>query len=86
VILPEGAERAEEALSVARGTAVRRALNEIRAEVGEERISRNEAAERVVRLVSDVDLQPVVQDDFPEEISEDDLGVVCWMVVLSAGR
>jgi hypothetical protein len=82
VILPGGAERAEEALSVARGTAVRRALNEIRDELAEERISRNEAAERVVRLVSDLGLQPVALDDFPEEIDEDDLGVVCWMAVI----
>ncbi len=82
VILPPGAERTEEALSVARGTAVRRALNEIRAEVLEERISRNEAAERLVHLVSDLGLQPVALNDFPEEIDEDDLGVVCWMAVL----
>lgn len=81
VILPEGAERAAEALSVARATAVRRSLNEIRTEVADERISRNEAAARVVALVEDLGLRPVAADDFPEEISEDDLGVVCWMVV-----
>ncbi len=82
MILPEGAERAAEALSVARGTAVRRALNEIRAAALEERISRNEAAERVVALVQETGLRPVSIDAFPEEISEDDLGVVCWMAVL----
>jgi superfamily II DNA or RNA helicase len=86
VILPEGAERAEEALSVARGTAVRRVLNEIRDEVREERISRNEAAERVVGLVGDLGLQPVTLEDFPREIDEDDLGVVCWMAVLPARK
>lgn len=85
VILPEGAERAGEALSVARGTAVRRALNEIRAEALEERISRNEAAARVVRLVDELGLQPVALDERPEEIGEDDLGVVCWMAVLPSG-
>ena len=47
-----------------------------------ERISRNEAAVRVVGLVSELGLQPVALDDFPEEIDEDDLGVVCWMAVL----
>jgi superfamily II DNA or RNA helicase len=82
VILPEGAEQAAEALSVTRGTAVRRALNEIRAETLEERISRNEAVARVVQLVTELGLQPVALDDFPEEITEDDLGVVCWMAVL----
>jgi hypothetical protein len=82
VILPEGAERAADALSVARGTAVRRGLNDIRAEVADERISPSEGAERVVRLVDELGLQPVALDDIPEPIDEDDLGVVCWMAVL----
>lgn len=82
VILPEGAELAEEALAVERSSAVRRALNEIRAELSEERISRNEAAARIVTLVQDLGLQPVSLGDLPEEIDEDDLGVVCWMAVL----
>jgi hypothetical protein len=86
VILPEGAERAAEALSVTRGTAVRRALNEVRAETLEESISRNEAVARVVQLVTELGLQPVALEDFPEEITEDDLGVVCWMAVLPAAR
>jgi aspartate aminotransferase-like enzyme len=67
---------------VTRGTAVRRALNEIRAETLEERISRNEAVAQVVRLVEELGLQPIALDDFPAEITEDDLGVVCWMAVL----
>ena len=59
VILPEGAERAADALAVERSSAVRRALNEIAAEAREERISRNEAARRVVELVDRLGLQPV---------------------------
>jgi hypothetical protein len=43
----------------------------------------NEAAEHLVRLVSDLGLQPVPLDDFPDEIDEDDLGIVCWIAVLS---
>lgn len=82
VILPEGAELADEALSVERGSAIRRALNEIRAEVTEERMSRNDAAARIVALVKDSGLQPVDVDDLPEPIDADDLGVVCWMAVL----
>jgi superfamily II DNA or RNA helicase len=82
IILPEGAERAADALSVARGTAVRRALNQIRADATDERISRNAAAAQIVQLVDDLGLRPVPADDFPEEITEDDLGVVCWMAVL----
>ena len=82
VILPEGAELADESLSIERGSAIRRALNEIRAEVTEDRISRNEAAAQIVALVKDSGLQPVAIDDLPEPIEADDLGVVCWMAVL----
>ncbi len=82
VVLPEGAERAEAALRVERSSAVRRALNEIWTETREERISRNEAAARVVELVERLGLQPVELEDLPEPITEDDLGVVCWMAVL----
>lgn len=82
VILPEGAEDAAEALAVERSSAVRRALNEIRAEVVEERISRNEAAQRVVRLVQELGLRPIEPEPLPEQIGPDDLGVVCWMAVL----
>jgi hypothetical protein len=83
IVLPDGAERAADALSVTRGTAVRRALNEIRAEVTNERISRNDAAVQIVQLVDDLGLRPLASEDLPEEIVEDDLGVVCWMAVLT---
>lgn len=82
VILPEGAERAADALAVERSSTVRRGLNEIAAEAREERISRNDAARRVVELVERVGLQSIALDDVPPVITEDDLGVVCWMAVL----
>jgi superfamily II DNA or RNA helicase len=85
VILPEGAERAADALSVARSSTVRRRLNEIRTDTNADRITRNDAAERVVALVEELGLQPVTLEDLPSEISEDDLGVVCWMAVLPPG-
>jgi hypothetical protein len=84
VILPEGAERAAEALAVERSSAVRRELNGIASETHEERISRNEAARRIVELVDHLGLQPVRLDDIPTEIDEENLGVVCWMAVLPA--
>jgi hypothetical protein len=84
VILPEGAERAADALAVERSTAVRRELNGIAAETREERISRNDGARRVVELVDRLGLQPITVDDVPPVIDEDDLGVVCWMAVLPA--
>jgi len=82
VILPEGADRAADALSVERSSGVRRALNGIRADLAEERINRNEAAAEVVRMVDGLGLQPVEAEELPEEIGEEDLGVVCWMAVL----
>lgn len=86
VILPEGADRAADALSVERSSGVRRALNGIRAELAEERINRNEAAAEVVRIVDALGLQPVEAEELPEEIGEDELGVVCWMAVLGPAR
>ncbi len=84
VLLPEGADRADEALQVARSSSVRRALNEIRAAVAEERMSRNEAASRVVALVDELGLQPVPLGEPPPPITDDDLGVVCWMAIAPA--
>src|SRR5439155_11519440 len=59
VILPEGAEDAAAALEIERSGAVRRALNEIRAELSEERLSSNEAAVRVVARVQRLGLRPI---------------------------
>ncbi|MEX2211239.1 MAG: helicase-related protein [Gaiellaceae bacterium] len=82
VILPEGAEEAAAALEVERSGAVRRALNEIRAELSEERVSPNEAAAQVVALVRRLGLRAVEAEEAPEPITEDDVGVVCWLAVL----
>jgi superfamily II DNA or RNA helicase len=82
VVVPAGADEVADALAVERSSAVRRELNAVRAELTEERISRNEAASRVVSLVRGLGLRAVEAGVLPEEIDEDDLGVVCWMVVL----
>jgi hypothetical protein len=82
VILPEGAEDAAAALEVERSGAVRRALNEIRAELDEERLTANEAAVRIVELVQRLGLRPLEGEPVPTQIGEDDVGVVCWMGVL----
>jgi hypothetical protein len=63
---------------------VRRRLNEIRAELTEESITRNEAVAAIVALVEELGLQPVRLDELPREITDEDLGVVCWMAVLPA--
>ncbi|MGH2703705.1 MAG: hypothetical protein ACRDJ4_01000 [Actinomycetota bacterium] len=85
VTLPAGAAAAEEALSVGRSSAVRQALSEIRTMVADGRISRNEAAERIVKVVEEFGLQTVEPPPPLEPITEEDVGVVCWMAVLPGG-
>lgn len=83
VTLPQGASEAEEALSVGRSSTVRQALTEIKSLVADGTISRNEAAQRVVDAVRSFGLQPVPPPAPLEPITEDDVGVVCWMGVLN---
>jgi superfamily II DNA or RNA helicase len=82
VIVPEGAEEAAAALEVERSGAVRRALNEIRAELNEERVTPNDAAAQIVALVQRLGLRALEVDIVPESITEDDVGVVCWLAIL----
>jgi superfamily II DNA or RNA helicase len=82
VVLPAGADLADEALSVERSSAVRRAIGEIQDRVLAAQISRDEAAQELVRVVDDFGLQPVKSPALPEKITAEELGVVCWMAVL----
>jgi superfamily II DNA or RNA helicase len=82
VALPPGADLADEALSVERSSAVRRAIGDIQDRVLGAAISRDEAASEIVRVVQDFGLQPVEAPPLPEKVTEGQLGVVCWMAVL----
>ncbi len=82
VALPPGADVAEEALSVERGSAVRQALSDTKRRLDVAEISREEAARRIVDLVESYGLQPVESGPPVEPIDEDGVGVVCWMGVL----
>ena len=82
VALPPGADLADEALSVERSSAVRRAIGEIQERTLAGAISRDDAALQIVRVVEEFGLQPVEPPPLPEKITTDDLGVVCWMAVL----
>ncbi len=82
VALVEGAELAEEALTVARSSTVRRALGEAEEATITGQISRDEAARRIVAVVEEFGLRPVPPPPLPRRITADDLGVVCWMGVL----
>lgn len=84
VALPDGAGDADEALSVERSAAVRRALGEIETEVRDAQVSLDQAAQRIVAVVIEFGLQAVEPAPLPQPITADDLGVVCWMGVLPA--
>lgn len=66
-----------------RGSAVRRALGEVEADVGEGVVTLDQAAARIVAVVEEYGLQPVDPPPLPEKVGVDDLRVVCWMAVLS---
>lgn len=81
-LLPEGAESAYDALSVERSRTVRSALGAIRKDLANETISPTEAAQSIVDVVRSYGLRKVAPPDPMEEITEEDLGVVCWLAVL----
>jgi superfamily II DNA or RNA helicase len=85
VHLPQGAAEAEEALTVERSSTVRHALTDIRSRVTQGTISRDEAAREIVEVVESFGLQPVEAPPLLEPITDDDVGVVCWMAVLPEG-
>jgi superfamily II DNA or RNA helicase len=82
VVLPPGADLADEVLAVERSSTVRRAIGEVQDRVLAAQTSRDEAAIQIVRVVEEFGLQPVESQALPEKITADDLGVVCWMAVL----
>lgn len=81
VALPPAAERADAALSVGRSMVVRQRLGSIRERVTSGELSRDEAAAAIVGVVDEFGLQEVEQAPALEELSEEDIGVVCWMGV-----
>lgn len=82
VALPAGGADAEEALRVERSSAVRRELGELQRRREQGDLSPDQAAQAIVGVVEEFGLQPVERAPMPDSIDVDDLGVVCWMVVL----
>ena len=66
-----------------RSSAVRQALAAIRTLLSEGSITRDEAATRIVQVVESFGLRAVEPLPPIEPITEDDIGVVCWMAVLA---
>lgn len=81
---PAGEEynEADEALSAGRNNLVRRELSALRREYENGGISVGDCARRVVEIVAQFGLQPVQTPPAPEPITEDDIGVVCYQVIL----
>ncbi len=77
-----GAEEAEEALSVGRSSAVRKALGSIETRVHAGELTIDQAAVVIVAVVEQFGLQPVEAPALPDRVTADDLGVICWMAVL----
>lgn len=84
VALPTGAEEADELLTVPRGAAVRTALSDVQRRVGARELSLDQAAQAVAAITAEYGLIPVEPPPPLAPITEDDVGVICWMHVLPA--
>jgi len=82
VALPPGAEEADELLAVPRDAAVKSALSDVQRDLAARALSRDHAAEQIVRIVREYGLTPVPPPPTLDPITPDELGVVCWMWVL----
>ncbi|MCY3850951.1 MAG: helicase-related protein [Acidimicrobiaceae bacterium] len=79
---PPNASEAYEALGVERGSQVRQGLGTIRRNLSNEVIDITQAAQGIVDTVAFYGLRPVDPPTPPGSITEEDIGVVCWMAVL----
>ena len=82
---PAGEEydEGDQALSVGRNNLVRRELSGLRREYEGGGMSVADCARRIIEVVERFGLRPVEAPQAPEPITEDDLGVVCYQVVMS---
>ena len=81
---PAGEEydEADQALSVGRNNLVRRDLSDLRREYEGGGMSVADCARRIMEVVVRFGLRPVEAPQAPEPITEEDLGVVCYQVIL----
>ena len=81
---PAGEEydEADQALSVGRNNLVRRDLSDLRREYEGGGMSVADCARRIMAVAVRFGLRPVEAPQAPEPITEEDLGVVCYQVIL----
>ena len=84
VRLPPGSDAAYDALRVGRSQPVRRALGRIKRQAERHEITRNDAALRIAEVVRGFGLRAVEPPPPRSPVTEDDVGVVCWMAVCAA--
>ena len=75
------ASEAYEALAVERNTLVRHDLADVQRDLEADRISQHETAIRIVEVVTFYGLKPVEIPASVAEITDEFIGVVCWMSV-----
>ena len=75
-------DSADQALSVGRNNVVRREMSALRRGYEDGGMSVGDCARRIVDVVAQFGLRPVPPPRAPDPITEDDLGVVCYQVVL----
>ncbi len=75
-------DQGDEALSVGRSNLVRRELSALRREYEGKGMSAADCARRIIEVVEQFGLQPVQPPQAPQPITQNDLGVVCYQVVL----
>jgi len=82
--VPPGKEYddADLALGVGRDVLVRRALSQLRKQHEEEKLTVAQCAENILDIVQSFGLETVTPPPVPQPISKEDLGVVCYQVVL----
>ncbi len=81
---PTGKEydEGDQALSTGRNNLVRRELSDLRREYEGGGITVADCSRRIIEVVARFGLRPVEAPRAPDPITEDDLGVVCYQVVL----
>ena len=81
---PSGDEydESDQALSVGRNNLVLRALSALRRDYTSGGMSLTDCVRRIVNVVNKFGLRPVQAPEAPDPITEDDLGVVCYQVVV----
>ncbi len=82
IAVPPGGAEAYEALGVGRSQPVRRALGEVKRLLDEEKIAPTGAAKRIVDIVRMFGLRKVEKAAEREQITAEDVGMVCWMGIL----